>query len=45
MLWKMLKKRLKKNARFIAETNDDDGVIKAIKEVAFCEEELNSYDI
>ena len=36
---------VKKNARFIAETNDDDGVIKAIKEVAFCEEELNSYDI
>lgn len=36
---------VKKNARFIAGTNDDDGVIKIIKEVAFCEEELNSYSI
>lgn len=36
---------VKKNARFIAGTNDDDGVIKVIKEVAFCEEELNSYSI
>lgn len=33
---------VKKNARFIAGTNDDDGVINIIKEVAFCEEELNS---
>ena len=33
---------VKKNARFIADTNDNDGVINAIKEVALCEKELNS---
>lgn len=33
---------VKKNARFIAGTNDNDGVINVIKEVALCEEELNS---
>ena len=32
---------VKKNARFIAGTNDNDGVINVIKEVALCEEELN----
>ncbi len=37
--------KVKRNARFIAETNDDDGVIKVIKEVVFCEEKLNSYSI
>ena len=33
---------VKKNARFIADTNDNVGVINAIKEVALCEKELNS---
>lgn len=32
---------VKKNARFIAGTNDNDGVINVIKEVALYEEELN----
>lgn len=36
---------VKRNARFIAGDNDDDGVINVIKEVIFCEEELNSYGI
>ena len=35
---------VKKNARFIAGTNDDDGVVNVIKEVVFCEES-NSYNI
>lgn len=33
---------VKNNARFIAKTNDDDGVVKAIREIALCEEQLNS---
>ena len=36
---------VKNNARFIASTNDDDGVVKAIKEVALCKEELNRYSL
>ena len=36
---------VKKNARFIAGNNDDDGVIKVIKEVVLSEVELNSYSI
>lgn len=41
---KNAEEEVKKNARFIAGTNDDDGVVNAIKEVVFCEKS-NSYNI
>ena len=39
------KEDVKNSARFIAGTNDEDGVINVIKEVVLGEEELNSYNI
>ena len=39
------KEDVKKTARFIASNNDDDGVIKVIKEVVLSKVELNSYSI